>query len=259
MSSFSFTRDLFLIYGASLRNVGNANKRLVNDTVGHRLFLPWRQNRQIIAERGCTAFNTHWSITHKHSSWEKPCSRRAFKGQISSNNRTRNPGDRRAKPSCVSRCQKPPGVSKSCTDRTGARYQAYIDVRGPGGLSLVRKICHRRGNEKLAFRELALSQSEFFRGYIHTGRLHPEVQPLQDTLTYRSFRSFYRNCCSVSIQCLSSFSILFDTLSVLSALTLPSAVKRPSKKVKKKFTFNRQNCRLIFTIKIKSYSLCWHF
>ena len=156
----------------------------------------------------------------------------------------------------MSRCQKPPGVSKSCADRTGARYQAYIDVRGPGGLSLVRKICHRRGNEKLAFRELALSQSEFFRGYIHTGRLHPEVQPLQDTLTYRSFRSFYRNCCSVSIQCLSSFSILFDTLSVLSALTLPSAVKRPSKKVKKKFTFNRQNCRLIFTIKIKSYSLC---
>lgn len=162
MSSFSFTRDLFLIYGASLRNVGNANKRLVNDTVSHRLFLPWRQNRQIIAERGCTAFNTHWSIAHKHSSGENPCSRRAFTGQISSNNRTRNPGDQRTKPSCVSRCQKPPGVSKSI-GRTGARYQAYIEVRGPGGFSLVRKICHRRGNEKLAFRELALSQSEFFR------------------------------------------------------------------------------------------------
>ena len=159
MSSFSFTRYLFLIYGASLRNVGNANKRLVNDTVSHRLFLPWRQNRQIIAERGCTAFNTHWSIAHKHSSGENPCSRRAFTGQISSNNRTRNPGDQRTKPSCVSRCQKPPGVSKSCTGRTGARYQAYIEVRVPGGFSLARKICHRRGNEKLA---LALSQSEFF-------------------------------------------------------------------------------------------------
>lgn len=133
MSSFSFTRYLFLIYGASLRNVGNANKRLVNDTVSHRLFLPWRQNRQIIAERGCTAFNTHWSIAQKHSSGENPCSRRAFTGQISSNNRTRNPGDQRTKPSCVSRCQKPPGVSKSCTGRTGARYQAYIEVRVPGG------------------------------------------------------------------------------------------------------------------------------
>lgn len=187
MSSFSFTRDLFLIYGASLRNVGNANKRLVNDTVSHRLFLPWRQNRQIIAERGCTAFNTHWSITHKHSSWEKPSCRRAFTGQISSNNRTRNPGDRRTKLSCVSRCQKPPGVSKSCTGRTGARYQASVEVRGPGGFSLVRKICHR----------MALSQSEFFG--VYTSEVHSFKAPL---LTAR-FDHFIEIV--VRFHCLSSY------------------------------------------------------
>ena len=202
MSSFSFTRDLFLIYGASLRNVGNANKRLVNDTVSHRLFLPWRQNRQIIAERGCTAFNTHWSIAHKHSSGENLCSRRAFTGQISSNNRTRNPGDQRTKPSCVSRCQKPPGVSKSI-GRTGARYQAYIEVRGPGGFSLARKICHCRGNEKLAFRELALNQSEFFGVINIQGGSTPRSNPFKAPLLTGRFDHFIEIV--VQFQCLSSY------------------------------------------------------
>lgn len=153
MSSFSFTRDLFLVYGASLRNVGNANKCLVNDTVSHRLFLARRQNRQIIAERGCTTFNTHWSIAHKHSSGENRCSPRAFTGQISSNNRTRNPGIGEQNQAVWAGVKSP---QASHTGRIGTR---------PTSKSGVRWFCPtaRRRNEKLAFRELALSKSEFFR------------------------------------------------------------------------------------------------
>lgn len=114
MSSFSLTRDLLLVDNASLCNVGNTNKRLMNDAISNRFLLLRRQNREIIAHRRCTSFKSYWRIPCEHSDQNKCLKSDKFKVEKSG----LMTGDE-----FVGR-----QVSKASRRSTATGYQSYRDL-----------------------------------------------------------------------------------------------------------------------------------